>query len=189
MLWKAEDAKPGDDLPVRLPLGAQRLFRSGAEARAERCRRCRLLLFLPSCATACGVSPNQIPGSCWANTNTRSATFVVSKQRATSQQNPGGLSKPICCRVPQAVPGTGLERPTGDSNKPSLRELEPSRGNLLSCLCCQRNYRKLHPQTVTDTAVLGLRQWGEGFSPSRAAGGCERSLQHQKHPRALGAGR
>lgn len=111
MLWKGEDAKPGDDLPARLPLGAQRLFSSGAEARAERCRRCRLLLFLPSCATACGVSPNQIPGSCWANTNTRSATFVVSKQRATSQQNPGGLSKPICCRVPQAVPGTGLERP------------------------------------------------------------------------------
>lgn len=111
------------------------------------------------------MSPKQIPGSCWANTNTRSATFVVSKQRATSQQNPGGLSKPICCRVPQAVTGAGLERPTADSNKPSLRELQASRGNLLSCLCCQRNDRKLHPQTVTDTAALGLRQRGEGFSP------------------------
>lgn len=99
-------------------------------------------------------------------TNTPQPLLFLNK-KTTSQQNPSHFSNPICCRVPQAVAAHGWRdlRETGKS--PLCESWRPagSRGNLLSCLCCQRNDIKSYPKTVTDTATLKLRQRQEGFFP------------------------
>lgn len=88
ILQKLGYAKPGHYLSERFMLFVKPLCiffssRAGESFRRkqDRCRRCSLLLFLPSCAMVCGFSLNQILEMFWANKNKHSTTFVVSKQK------------------------------------------------------------------------------------------------------------
>lgn len=98
----------------------------------------------------------------WANKNKHSTTFVVSKQKNHLPTEP-----PVILVI-QFAAGSHklLQRRDGGTYGRQEKALSARAGyqqaaeeNLLSCLCCQRNYMKLYPKTVTDTAMLKLCQW------------------------------
>ena len=157
-------AKPGRYLSERLPPLAQPrcVFLSSSAGRSWGAgRETPALQSAPLPAQLChgywGFSLNQPLETFQANKNKHSTQPLLflndKKTHHTSHQNPSRFSNAICHRVLPAVRAHGW----GGRKKPSLKRWVPagSRGNLSSCLCCQRNYRKLYPETVTDTGHVG----------------------------------